>query len=147
MSQFKDLYKTWIKDELESPEVQNAKEAFLKNFLEEAPAAPALWDKVLSAALNMSLVGAMALFILVKTGAFEPQPNIVLMPEKVRLAKVVEAIHNNPRGVTSKSWDENYNPIKIKKLSSQMGSTAVYSKPFPDAQVTVVWVFPKGDLL
>jgi|GEM_PF-7042131 len=144
MDEFKDLYKTWIKDEVESPEAQSAKEAFFKDFLTEPSALPTFWDKACSGALNMSLVGAMALFVLVKTGAFEPQPDIVLMPKPVYLAKVAEAIHNNPHSVKSKAWDENYSPIKIKKLSSQMGTTAVFSKPFSDVQVTIVWVFPKG---
>ncbi len=147
MDQFKDLYKNWMHEEIRHPEVQNAKEAFLERFSAETPAVPAFLNSAVSAALRMSLVGAMALFVLVKTGAFEPQPETVLMPQPVRLAKVIESIHRNPKSVKSTAWEENYAPVKIKKLSSQMGTTAVYSKPFSDVQVTVVWVFPKGELL
>lgn len=148
MDQFKNIYKNWMREEVESAEVQSAKDAFLAQHFPTKPvvAAGAYWK---TPVFRLALVACMAILIVLKINPLDQAT--VSSPEVAQLLSVqsqTAATQTAPQE-TSLSIIENNaesTPIRtqIKKLGSQMGATVAYQKSFPDAQITVVWVFPKG---
>jgi len=147
MDQFKNIYKNWMREEVESTEVQSAKDAFLAKQFPSKPvtAAGAYWG---APAFRLALVGCMALLLVLKINPLDHAT--VSNPEVAQLLSVesqVEAVLEAPP-VAPSTVSSNTTPkpvqTQIKKLGSQVGATVAYQKSFPDAQITVVWVFPKG---
>ncbi len=147
MDQFKNVYKNWMREEVESAEVQSAKDAFLAKHFPPKPvtAAGAYWG---APAFRLALVGCMALLLVLKINPLDHAT--VSNPEVAQILSVESqpaAVQEAPQAASSivEESTEPY-PIQtqIKKLGSQMGATVAYQKSFPDAQITVVWVFPKG---
>ncbi len=148
MDQFKNVYKNWMREEVESTEVQSAKDAFLTKHFPTKPvtAAGAYWG---APAFRLALVGCMALLLVLKINPLDHAT--VSNPEVAQLLSVESqpaAVQEVPQTVLPSIATSNTasNPVQtqIKKLGSQMGATVAYQKSFPDAQITVVWVFPKG---
>ena len=65
MNELNNLYKNWIKDEVSSPDVEAAKEAFLKQKFPPAPvpASGPFWG---APSFRFALVGCMALLLVLK---------------------------------------------------------------------------------
>ena len=146
MSEIKNIYKNWIREEIQSPEVKSAKEAFFLDRFPKPQAGPSPWAFALSPSFRLAIAGCLTLVILVKVGTFEtvappsPQSQIhssdeQLLPQTVTSEKSITPLQMAP------TYQSN---IKIKKLSSQMGATVTYQKHFSDAQITVLWVLPQG---
>ena len=151
MDEINNLYKNLIREEVESPAVQNAKEAFLRaHFPQKAPIAAGSPRKIFfSPSLRLALVGCFALVVLVKTGTIDnviqqqnqiiSTPSVIQAPDAIAPQTVtVEKVISVAPAITHDS------STHIKKLSSQMGATVAYQKHFPDVQITVVWVLPQG---
>lgn len=153
MDPIQDLYKSWVREEVESPEVQNAREAFLNERFNAAPVPSSPWGFAFSPSFRLAMVGCLALLVLVKVGAFEPTPKqipqtivattekSVPVPAEIKVEKPIAA---KTASLTAQKPIVRMSNIQIKKLSSQMGATVTYQKHFPDAQITVLWVLPKG---
>ncbi len=151
MDKIQNTYKNLIREEVESPEVQKARDAFLlANFPHKAPvAAGSPWKLFFSPSLRLALVGCCALLVLIKTGtidtALNQQSEIVTTP--VATQSVSEVAPNSmpaEKAIPAAPEITHANSTRIKKLSSQMGATVAYQKHFPDVQITVVWVLPQG---
>ncbi len=146
MSEIKSLYKNWIREEIQSPEVKSAKEAFFQNRFPKPQAGPSRWAFAMSPSFRLAIAGCFALVILVKVGAFEtvvpptPQSQIPASDEQSFTQAVTSQKSIAPLQMTP-AYESN---IRIKKLSSQMGATVTYQKHFSDAQITVLWVLPQG---
>ncbi len=157
MDKIKNLYQNLIREEIESPEVQNAKEAFLRTHFKTAPAAAGPWKKtVFAPSFRLALVGCVALAVLVKIGAFETTPELPVTPtqqpsleisKEINVSEQVQAplaaIQPAVPEKTAGTGATNFNNLKIKKLTSEMGATMAYQKHFPDVQITVIWVLPE----
>lgn len=137
MNDLNNLYKNWIKDEVSSPDVEAAKEAFLKQKFPPTPvpAAGAFWG---APSFRFALVGCMALLLVLKINPIDHAT--VLDPAQVTVPALVSENQTSSQVVDASEQPQ----TQIKKLGSQMGPTVAYQKNFSDVQITVVWVFPKG---
>lgn len=144
MDPIKEHYKNWIRDEVQDPEVQKAKEAFIAKHFGPAAGTPQRRGFALSPAWKLALTGCLALAVLVKIGAFETAPPSTTAERQPMIAQTEQAAAP-AQAPAPEAVNPNAGKIQVKKLRSQVGSTVVYQKHFEDdVQVTVLWVFPKG---
>lgn len=140
MDPFKKLYQNWMKAELESPEVQSGKEAFLEKLFPPKPV-PATGPFWTLPALRFAMVGCLALFAVFQVNILN-HPTVSEINPLGTSVQQTQATDFNPAQDSNSS--ENTVKTQIKKIGSQVGPTLAYQKNFSDVQITVVWVFPKG---
>lgn len=150
MDELKNLYQSWIREEVENPEVQKAKEIFLREHF-EATSKPSAWALFSMPVFRFALAGCLAAFVIFKVvGIDHPTPTTLLDQTEAKIDLVstdaTSALKTKPDFVSkAEEIHLNSNEIQIKKLGSQVGPTVAFQKNFPDdVQITVLWVFPKG---
>lgn len=155
MDKIQSLYKSLIREEVESAKVQSAKEVFLRTHFKVAPpAATGSWKSFIFApSFRLAFVGCIALAVLVKIGAFETANQLPVIPvQQAAPENLVQKSIPTQTLAAQPAVEENHptvspkhiSNIQIKKLTSEMGATLAYQKHFPDAQITVLWLIPQG---
>ncbi len=126
----RQIYRSYLTEELKRPEVQEAKAHLASRFA--APAVPLFEPAACLAACFL-----FALFIFLYQ-AQAPLRQVVL-PET---QPVMLAL--NPKPVLDAAPPSDLPQVLVKKVTSRVGTTMIYQRKDHDIPITVIWVFPGG---
>ena len=122
-----ELYRDYLKRETARPELAREKKEFIARHFEEQPVA-ALRPAAFAPALSLVLLMAALIFLqrsALQTKMLETRP---------------EATYTFTESVVP--FPPSQMPsVVVKRISSRVGSTLVYQKPYQETPITIIWVF------
>jgi hypothetical protein len=135
----RELYRDVLRQQISRPEVRREKKEFMAAyFKKETPflMRPAFFIPALSS------VGIVLIAVLLfqrpisEVSEVEPMRQAVEVPVEVPAEEVRREI---PPG------EGRYPLVEVEEVTSRVGPTMVYNKPYTDAPITIIWVFPGGN--
>ncbi len=134
----KGIYKDFLEGELKRPEVRQARKDFLDAHF---PKAPLFVLRPLVLAPALASLALLAVFVYLKGPMMQESRSssqVASIPSGNIFDKVKTGAVNAPElPIISPR-------VTVDRISSRMGSTMVYQKPYNGNPITIVWVFVGG---
>ena len=130
-----ELYRDYLKRETARPELAREKKEFIARHFEEQPVA-ALRPAAFAPALSLVLLMAALIFLqrsALQTKMLETRPEAAYT--------FTEPVVPFPPSAMTATPPSQIPSVVVKRISSRVGSTLVYQKPYQETPITIIWVF------
>jgi len=133
----KNLFTQHMQREMNRPDIKLQKKRFIRDHFQPAPVIPFAWSVP---ALAFCLM--LGFLLKVQAPLMEPTSAEPKVPSALSETILEQNIQENQKTETE---DLVMNPVKVKKITSKMGTPMVYQRTENEVPLTIVWVFvPTG---
>jgi len=139
---FKEIYKGFLEEEVKRPQVRRSQQDFLDAHF---PKEPIFILRPLVLAPSLAMLALLAIFVYLKGPMMQASRSSVhatSIPAASTLGQIAPAPETTVPGASETPMIAPR--VTVNRITSRVGSTMVYQKPYNGHPITIVWVFVGG---